>query len=456
MAGFGIFRTYQKASMVALAILAMLAFFVLPPLLQYGGQAASLADTPVATWNGGEVREKGLDRAVMMKFVVNRFLQEAAMAAGRDPAQATRFDVDERSVVTMMLLAEEAKKNGIVVSDAAINDFLAKETNGQVGADQFEQIMGGLRAGGGGVSQHDLFEAMRQELLAQNMLLLLQRGLFGNPPGLRWDYFRRLTQSATAEVVPVDVRSVSAKVDLPSAAVLKAFFEKHKEDLPDPRSEKPGFREPHRTQVEYLVAKRGAFVDEISKQITAAEIAEYYEKNKTTQFRARPGDTLPADPAVDAGAASGGQSEGEAPAAEPQAPATEPQAPAEPAPPATEAPAAVEPATPPAAEPAAPPATEPATEPPAEPAEGSGAALPRSPFRQVAFQAPDAPAADAPPADAPAPDALAPQEPAVVGEGAAAEASQPPAAPAAEAPSDAPADAVTPAADGAPVAADEA
>ncbi len=435
MAGFGVFRTYQKASMVALAILAMLAFFVLPPLLQYGGQAASLADTPVATWNGGEVREKGLDRAVMMKFVVNRFLQEAAMAAGRDPAQATRFDVDERSVVTMMLLAEEAKKNGIVVSDAAINDFLAKETNGQVGADQFEQIMGGLRAGGGGVSQHDLFEAMRQELLAQNMLLLLQRGLFGNPPGLRWDYFRRLTQSATAEVVPVDVRSVSAKVDLPSAAVLKAFFEKHKEDLPDPRSEKPGFREPHRAEVEYLVAKRGAFVDEISKQITDADIAEYYEKNKTTQFRARPGASaaVPAAPAEPSEPAEG------APATEPAPVAESPQAPAEGTPPAAEpapaseqtAPAAEpapasEPTAPPAAEPApaseptAPPAAEPApaTEPaPVEkPAEGGGAAVARSPFRQVAYQA-DAPATETPPA---ADEAAAP-------------ASEPPAAPAAPA-----------------------
>lgn len=134
--------------------------------------------------------------------------------------------------------------------------------------------------------------------------------MFGNPPGLRWDYFRRLTQSATAEVVPVDVRSVSAQVALPSAAVLKAFFEKHKEDLPDPRSEKPGFREPHRTQVEYLVAKRGAFVDEISKQITDAEIAEYYEKNKTTQFRARPGASAavpaaPAEPSEPAEGASG-------------------------------------------------------------------------------------------------------------------------------------------------------
>ena len=86
MAGFGIFRTYQKASMVALAILAMLAFFVLPPLLQYGGQAATVADSPVAKWSGGELREKGLDRAVTMKLVLNRFLAEASMAAGRDPA----------------------------------------------------------------------------------------------------------------------------------------------------------------------------------------------------------------------------------------------------------------------------------------------------------------------------------------------------------------------------------
>ena len=86
MAGFGVFRNYQKASLVALAILSMLAFFVLPPLLQFGGTGASVADTPVVTWNGGELRESGLDRAVTMRRVVNRFLAEATMAAGRDPA----------------------------------------------------------------------------------------------------------------------------------------------------------------------------------------------------------------------------------------------------------------------------------------------------------------------------------------------------------------------------------
>jgi len=426
MAGFGIFRTYQKASMVALAILAMLAFFVLPPLLQYGGQAATVADTPVVTWNGGELRERGLERAMIMKSACNRFLAEAAMAAGRDPAQATRFEVDERSVVSVMLLAEEAKKNGIVVSDAAINDFLAKETSGQVGVDQFLQIMSGLRVGGSGVSQHDLFETLRQELLARNMVRLLQQGLVSSPPGLRWDYFRRLTQSATAEVVPIDVRSLGDQIKPPSVAALKAFFEAHKEDLPDPTSEKPGFREPHRAQVDYLVAKRGVFVEEISKEITDAEIAEYYEKNKTTQFRARPRATPAAEPASEDrppspdAEAPGTPAEPSAPADE--APATEPAAatpdpaastpPAsEPAPvnepaaepaPATDAAPAAEPA--PAADPA--PAAEPA--PADKPADGSGAAVARSPFRQVAFQVPDAPAAETPPAAEAAPAAAEP------------------------------------------------
>ena len=105
MAGFGIFRTYQKASMVALAILAMLAFFVLPPLLQYGGQAATVADSPVAKWSGGELREKGLDRAVTMKLVLNRFLAEFEQNAwpGRDHLDDLLETAEERTLVASLL-----------------------------------------------------------------------------------------------------------------------------------------------------------------------------------------------------------------------------------------------------------------------------------------------------------------------------------------------------------------
>ena len=202
MAGFGIFRNYQKASLVALAILSMLAFFVLPPLLQWGGQAARVADTQVVRWKGGELRERSLDRAMTMTAVVNRFLAEATLAAGRDPRQAPSFPQDEQTIVRKLLLAEEAKKEGLVVSDAAINDFLARVTSGQVRAEQFDQIMEGLRRVGGGVSQADLFETLRTEMLAANMAQLVQQSLAsGDPPGLRWDYFKQMEQSATAEVV---------------------------------------------------------------------------------------------------------------------------------------------------------------------------------------------------------------------------------------------------------------
>lgn len=408
MAGFGIFRSYQKASMVALAILSMLAFFVLPPLLQYGGQAASVADAPVARWKGGELREKSIDRAVTMKLVVNRFLGESMAAAGRDPAQAPRFPADEQAVVRTMILAEEARKNGLVVSDDAINDFLAKVTAGQVRAEQFEQILAGLPAG---VSQQDLFDAIRTELLAQNMLIFLQRGFSGDPPGMRWDYFRRMEQSATVEVVAVDVRSVGDSVTLPPVPTLRTFYETHKDDLPDPRSDEPGFREPHRAKVQSLVAKAGVFADEIAKEITDAEIAEFYEKNKATMFRARPN-----TPATGASVPDGSPpSEGASPAA-PETPAESAApvtpagtAPADTAPtdpaaatPAEGAPAATEPppaeGTPPAA-----PKEEPASGEPgaAEPATTDGAAKTRSPFRTVAFQEPD-PGADAAAPAAPA------------------------------------------------------
>ena len=286
MAGsFDIFRKYQRSLLVAVAILAMLAFFVLPPFLQMGGSTGA-GDPVAARWSGGEIREGQLERSVAMRSVVNRFLVEAAVAAGRDPARLPLFPEAEEAVVRAVLVNEEARRNGLVVSDSAINDFLAQWTNNLVRPEQLAEIIGGLRLGPTGVSQHDLFEALRAELTARNMLFMFQTGFSGDPPGWRWDYYRRLEQKAGVEVVPVPVESVAADVPAPSDATLRAFFEKHKDDLPDPRSAAPGFRRPRRARYEYFVAKREVFEAEAAKDVTDAEIAAFYEKNKATMFRA--------------------------------------------------------------------------------------------------------------------------------------------------------------------------
>lgn len=288
MAGsFDIFRKYQRSLLVFVAILAMLAFFVLPPFLQMGGGAGP-SDPVAVTWHDGTLREGDLERAVAMRTVVNRFLVESAVAAGRDPAQLPLFPENEEQVVRAMLLAKEAASNGLVVSDSAINDFLAEWTNNLVRPDQFAAIISGLRIGPMGVSQHDLFSALRTELAARNMLILFQTGFSGDPPGWRWDYFKRLEQRATVEAVPVVVKTVAADVPAASAEQLRGFFDRYKDDLPEARSPNPGFREPHRAKYEYLVAKREAFVDKAKKEVTDAQIAEFYEKNKATMFRERP------------------------------------------------------------------------------------------------------------------------------------------------------------------------
>jgi len=294
MAGsFDIFRKYQRSLLVAVAILAMLAFFVLPPFLQMGGGSGP-GDPLVAQWSGGDIREGQLERDVAMRSVVNRFLVESAAAAGRDPSRLPLFPESEEAVVRTMLVAEEAKKNGLVVSDTAINDFLAQWTNNLVRQDQFNDIIAGLRLGPSSVSQHDLFEALRTELIGRNMLVMFQTGFSGDPPAWRWDYYRRLEQKATVEVVAVPVETVAAEVPAPSESKLRAFFAEYKNDLPDPRSKAPGFREPRRVKYEYLVANRAAFEAEAAKQVTDAQIAEFYEKNKETMFRAKTPEKEPA------------------------------------------------------------------------------------------------------------------------------------------------------------------
>jgi hypothetical protein len=396
MAGsFDIFRKYQRSLLVFVAILAMFAFFVLPPILQmgFGGPGG---DPVAVTWMGGAIREAELDRAVAMRTVVNRFLAETAMAAGRDPAQLPLFPDSEEQVVRSMMLAKEAAANGLVVSDSAINDFLGQWTNNLVRPDQFRDIIAGLRLGPMGVSQRDVFDTLRTELAARNLFLLFQTGFSGDPPGWRWDYFCRLERQATIEAVPVVVESVADQVAEPSVGELRSFFDQYKDKLPEPRSTDPGFREPHRVKYQYLVAKRGAFVDKAKAAVTDAEIAEYYEKNKATMFRER--SKPPTAPAADATDAKAPEGEAAKPAAE-QSPASD-----EP----VEKPDAgtTESDTPDNAK--KPDAAKPAEQ-PAAAGDAQGAVTPRPLFQRVAFKQPaeEKPAAEKAADEKPAPESPA-------------------------------------------------
>ena len=290
MAGsFGVFRQYEKAALAALAIMAMLAFFVLPPFLQMNAGAGG-SDPMAVSWNGGGLRESGLQRAVIMRKVMNQFLVETMAASGQDPSRMRLAD-DEKDVVDTILLAKEAEKNGIVVSNAAINQFLSEWTNDLVRPETFNGIVNQI-GGRMGVSQQDVFEALRTVLMARRMESLLVGGVGfeGAPPGWRWDYYRRLEQGATIETVPVVVEKFVDKLPEPAEPALRAFFEKYKDELPAARSPDPGFRQPHRARYDYLVAKAGMFQDDEKKKVTDEQINAFYEERKAALYKVKPAD----------------------------------------------------------------------------------------------------------------------------------------------------------------------
>jgi len=350
MAGsFEIFRKYQRSLLVFVAILAMLAFFVLPPILQMGvGNAGS--DPVVAGWSGGEIRESDMMRGVAMRTVLNQFLLDAVAASGRDPGRMRLLPDDEEDVVRTMLLAKEAEANGVVVSNAAINEFLGGWTNNTVRPEQFDAIIARRRGGPLAVSQADVFEALRSVLAAGRMERLFLTGFAGDPPGQRWEYFRRLEQGATVEVVPVAIESLAEGVTLPAEPTLRNFFDQYDDDLPAARSATPGFKEPHRISAEYLVAKREVIEAEVRKDVTEEQVKKFYDENKERLYRVKAAepDQPEGDAAAKADAAAAeektdaaGQKAAEQKPVEPAAPAVKDQKPAasgekaaEPAPPA--------------------------------------------------------------------------------------------------------------------------
>ncbi|MEX1075559.1 MAG: hypothetical protein WED27_03805, partial [Pirellulales bacterium] len=379
MAGsFNIFRRYQKAALAGLAIMAMLAFFVLPPLLQMGGSGAAPGDGTVVQWKGGGLRESGLDRAVMTRRALNQFLMALRAAATGDERVQPPLRDDEQGVVDALLLAREAEANGIVVSDSVINDFLGMWTGDMVTPAQMQDVIGQLRDRAG-VTEADIFDALRTVILGERLQALALRGtgFSGTPPGWRWDAFRKLEQGAMVEVVPVVVESLAAEVPPPSPAAIESLYARYQNDLPRARSATPGFRQPARIRYDAVVAPAELFVEESAEQVTDEEIEKFYEANKASMFT-KPAEEPTQEPAED-------------PTAKPAAEAEAKQSnagdvkPAEPAPevpsgsPQPEVPVDAPPVEPPQAP--APGAAEPA-------AAGDGAAVPQRVVYSVAFRQP--------------------------------------------------------------------
>ncbi len=287
MAGhFNVFRRYQKTALAGLAIMAMLAFFVLPPLLDMDAAGVGSDDAVVVRTSEGDLRESDLARAGRVRRALNQFLMSLQAAATGNPRVQPPLPIDERSVVTTMLLAREAEANGIVVGDAVINDFLNLWTGDRVTSDQMKEVIVELRERAG-VTESDIFKALRMLMLGEQLQTLVMQGtsFSGMPPGWRWDAYRKLEQGVNVEMVPIVVESLADEVGEPSTAALEKLYAAYSGDLPRARSTTPGFKEPARARYDAIVAAADQFSADADKAVTDEAVAKFYEENKASLYK---------------------------------------------------------------------------------------------------------------------------------------------------------------------------
>ncbi len=276
---FTVFRKNQKTMMAAACLLAIIAFVFLPVVMDRMGSQTVRNAVVVETAAFGDLREWDVSNLRRQRQELLAVFSNVLQAVGLSQNQTQQWletqigNTTEQSVVNSWLLARYAQQMGMVVSNELINGFLAAITQNMVKRDVFLETFRRM-----GISERQFLDAVRDELARQQLQQIFMVSMAGITPAQRWDYFTRVKQTATIEAAAVPVADYLDRVEEPSEAELKAFFEKHKTRDSRADSPEPGFHEPQKVALEYFKADAEKFI--APEMVTEQEILEYYEKHK--------------------------------------------------------------------------------------------------------------------------------------------------------------------------------
>jgi len=325
---FRAFRRYQKTLLAVAGVALMFVFVLGDPLSQYMRSHSDIAipkghrPSDVAVhWNGGKLSNSEVAQLVQQRLVVNGFLRQvegvgrmAAMDAGAQP-QPLRVEMMvgperiqqgvERDVVNKRIFADAARQAGMAISDDYLREYLLQLGRGYVSVDQIRQILNAMQVGRQRASTDYVLDALREEMLARNYLASYSFAFYTNLPEQRWQDWLHVNDRVVVEAAAIPAESLLVDVPEPSEAELVAYFNEYKDNEPMPErvgnielpSPNPGFAEPRKVAVQYLLADYNQFLAKVEDEVTDAEIAKFYEDNKDPYFiraesvLSEPGDT---------------------------------------------------------------------------------------------------------------------------------------------------------------------
>lgn len=287
------FRKNQKFLMAVFGITLIgifLVSLVLPPGQDFGPARARVEDPVVVRWNEGELHASDLANLRFRHFQAQAFLEALHQYATKKkksaviprtipiaPIDQTNIERAEQDILSRYLLARQADKQGIVISDATIDEHLA------LLADDVALTPAEMAAVNRSVNERVEFlqirEQLRMELAAQQMQILISPGAYPMNPTQAAQFYAMNTRLIECEVLPYQVADYLPKVTSePATADLQALYLKGKSIFPDKFSHEPAFKHPRRVNVQYLSGDLEAFLVNEMNKLTDQQVQEEYDR----------------------------------------------------------------------------------------------------------------------------------------------------------------------------------
>jgi hypothetical protein len=294
---FQTFHRHRKQWLTALTLMAMVAFAFPLTSTYFGGSDRSRRPVEVVdTIFQKQVTNADIERARLERLLANTFFM--LMIDALYPQMGHMFPPafgptqDDEAIKDAIRMAHKADELGIRVTDDMIRNWISQETLGKLTTEQFEQAVArvGRQAqqltGERGLSAETLFDILRKQLRILQVQSLVT-GRFGEGPTPAtpfesWQLYRKLNDKFGLEVMPVAVADFAAQIEDPGDAELRKLYDEHIESLPVESSPEPGFKEPHRVNLQYASVTLNAFESAIKStlDITEEEIKQYYDSHK--------------------------------------------------------------------------------------------------------------------------------------------------------------------------------
>lgn len=293
---FEVFRRHQRKLLAVLAIMAMVAFTLDLSLFRNRGPDGSQRDDVVFTLYGKPVRRSDLARMKLERAHANLFMSR--LGAGDSYFGGT----SDEAIRDALILEHEADQLRMPKTPDVAKLWLRDVTNDRLTPEFFDAIYRETFTQEPFlITDQQLLSDIADQVRLQKVLTLpgvpstsaLDLDMSAATPLDLYETYRDQNERVSAYAVPFSVEDYVAKVKDPTEDELKGFYDKYKDQIPDPTRETPGFKVPRRVQVEYVMVDQEGLVEKHDKELTPEQVRKHYDEHRT-EFPA-PDRELPAN-----------------------------------------------------------------------------------------------------------------------------------------------------------------